>query len=259
FHEDEAVVVTCGRVAAIDANGEILGVYPLPDLNGTHITTRDLLLRAGLIHPISAMIRRRTLDLIGGFTGHDNYPAVDLPTWLRLSEHGPIRFDDQILGMRREHGSQVTSQYPFALLNYEVRQHFLQSMSPESVARIRVTPAELFVAHRANFADYHWGMARQAASRGQWRESRDALRMTLHFGKSFRRFEAVVAYAASIAKFDLGPFLDRLAASHWGGRIVERHNPLARHPYPVLAVSLSGESREYSAGEPRSIDEGTEQ
>ena len=120
----------------------------MPRIENNLITSRELLLQFGLVRSVSTIIRRTVLQHIGGFAKLTDYPAVDLPTWLRLSKVGPFRMHGEVLGMRREHRSQVTSAFPFSIFNYQVRRRFLQELNIDKAEDIQLTDHDLYMAHR---------------------------------------------------------------------------------------------------------------
>ncbi len=67
--------------------------------------------------PCSTVLRRSTLEKIGGFQQPENLKIVDLPTMARISLEGGFRFhEDRVLGYWRRHPSSATiSQLPTQL------------------------------------------------------------------------------------------------------------------------------------------------
>src|SRR5262249_48835932 len=83
----------------------------LPDsirLNDPVGSATPFMLRADgtyLIAPVTAIIRRCTLDLIGGFQYVPNLCTTDFPTFLRLTRVGKFYFIPEIMGYYRRHVS----------------------------------------------------------------------------------------------------------------------------------------------------------
>lgn len=57
------------------------------------------------IIPVTVMIRKRTLSMMGGFKKNKHYPFTDIPTFLNLAILGESRFVDDILGFYRKQES----------------------------------------------------------------------------------------------------------------------------------------------------------
>ena len=63
------------------------------------------------IPALTVLVRRSSLDKIGGFIQNFNLPLVDLPTWQQLSLIGNFTFIDSPLGKWRIYPNQVTKTY----------------------------------------------------------------------------------------------------------------------------------------------------
>ncbi len=54
-------------------------------------------------YPVTVMLRRRTLEEIGGFQARVGLPVTDYPTILRISLEGRFAYSDRVLGYWRTH------------------------------------------------------------------------------------------------------------------------------------------------------------
>src|SRR5438445_7698928 len=72
--------------------------------------TRYMLLAEGrsLISPSSVVIRRSTLEGIGGFQYVPHLPLTDYPTFIELSLLGKFHYSAKTMGYRRRHQNSVT-------------------------------------------------------------------------------------------------------------------------------------------------------
>jgi hypothetical protein len=60
---------------------------------------------------LTVMIRKTTLEKIGGFKQSHQLPLVDLTTWIQLSLHGKFSFIETPLGKWRFYPNQITKTY----------------------------------------------------------------------------------------------------------------------------------------------------
>ena len=109
------VVLSYGRGELIDACGIAYGLVE-PPLTGparenvpTGAILPSLLATNFLLSP-TVMVRRATLDAIGGFWQPDGVPFVDHPTWLLLARAGRFAYQPAVVGSWRRHPAQWTTQ-----------------------------------------------------------------------------------------------------------------------------------------------------
>lgn len=62
-------------------------------------------------YPCSVILRRRTLERIGGFQHRPGLPVTDYPTFLRLSIEGRFHFDPRTMGYWRIHQDGATANH----------------------------------------------------------------------------------------------------------------------------------------------------
>ena len=74
------------------------------------------LLYNNFIPALSVLIRKSSLEQLGGFIQNNNLPLVDLPTWQQLAFLGPFSYIDQTVGKWRISPGQTTKTYTIELL-----------------------------------------------------------------------------------------------------------------------------------------------
>ena len=104
-------VVACGsNVEMIDSDGDLIGVYHVPQTHEdieAHFWSGGL---AALVHP-SAMIRRDALVKISGY--NERFPKCqDYDLWFRLAEIGRLVNLPQVLIQWRQHASSISYRAP---------------------------------------------------------------------------------------------------------------------------------------------------
>jgi len=238
FSDHPGAVAAYGRAGTIDDRGNPLGFYPAPELASNVAATREFVLRRSWVQPVTVLIRHNALLKIGGFVQDARLPIVDLPTWLRLSLDGPFQFQDAVLGLWRKHDRQVTANYTMSRGAHEISFDFYRGLPPEKKREIGITDAELRQVQRVFLAEDGWSTALVEMNNRRWREARRAARTTATNGSGFRRLEAALALGCSLLHVNPTLVISKVAATAPGRRLLERHNPIARHQRPEQLVAM---------------------
>jgi len=113
---DNNVTLVWGKGGLVDERGKLIGVLQAVKRNlDLHIpqVISKLVFKNFLFPTVTIVVRRKELLSIGGFFQPSYSPFVDFPTWLRLAFHldsdKRFYFINDILGYRRKHSSQVSS------------------------------------------------------------------------------------------------------------------------------------------------------
>lgn len=116
--ENPNLVLSYGRIRAISQTGKKFDV-PGQLLDNKLFSSSnwgDELILAKPITPASVLISRSFLEAIGGFQREPGFPAVDYPTWLKLSElEGQVAYIGDISGFWRRSPGQTTNRLPVEL------------------------------------------------------------------------------------------------------------------------------------------------
>lgn len=126
-------------------------------------TTYATMLNGNQVQMSSVLIRRETLDLLGGFSEDERLRAVeDFELWLRLAESHAIGYIPEVHGLYRIRANSISRATDHrGRLDYLDKTRgtrFLESRGSRSrrvVHRIAVTPAALW-AHLADGATRYW-------------------------------------------------------------------------------------------------------
>lgn len=112
--EQADVVLAYGAAGQIDSEGCLYGTYRRrPPGSAAH--NRPVgsivphLLNQNFIVAATVVVRRTTLEDVGGFWQPEGIPYVDHPTWLKLALHGAFAWHDTIVGNWRRHPAQFTT------------------------------------------------------------------------------------------------------------------------------------------------------
>jgi len=114
FFDDPDVVLAYGSAHEIDDVGCVYATYRRRP-RGTAAENRPIgsilphLLRQNFIVSATVVVRRQTLNNVGGFWQPTGIPYVDHPTWLRLALEGPFAYEPEIAGRWRRHSEQFTT------------------------------------------------------------------------------------------------------------------------------------------------------
>jgi hypothetical protein len=138
------------------------------------------------------MIRRDALERVGGFSQPERMPAVDYPTWMALSDVGPVIGAAEVLGLWRVHGSNSSTSHVVALARGSRR-----------MAVARAAPSERGEVERhwrGVESDVQRSVGRSALARGEWNDARaafrDALKLTT-IGRPLPLLKSVAGLALS--------------------------------------------------------------
>lgn len=71
----------------------------------------EIALQNAWLPALTLLIKKESLDRIGGFLQTDGMPLVDFPTILTLSKLGPFHFENEVLGQWRIYAIQTTKKY----------------------------------------------------------------------------------------------------------------------------------------------------
>jgi hypothetical protein len=117
--EDPAIFLSWGRAELIDGDGNPIREFASLSSPRERVclSARDLfarLVRINVLTPTaSVVVRRSTLDRVGGFRQTGSSLYVDLPTWLSatLAERGRACFLNHVLAHYRVHQTQTTQRH----------------------------------------------------------------------------------------------------------------------------------------------------
>ena len=118
LEEDEQIVMSFGQ--AYSSTTDLSSNYGLTDFSAKSIevlhnnpigSATKVLLFSNFIVALTVLIRRRTLDQIGGFKQSHQLPLVDVTTWIELSLCGIFSCIQQPLGKWRFYPNQITKTY----------------------------------------------------------------------------------------------------------------------------------------------------
>lgn len=111
---DPSLVLSYGSAGLIDENGSVYARYRYKP-RGSIASNLPIgsimpaLIRRVFIVASTVMIRRASLDRIGGFSQPSGMKYVDLPTWLLLATQGTFKHSPEVLGNWRRHSHQITT------------------------------------------------------------------------------------------------------------------------------------------------------
>ena len=155
---DSEVVLSYGKAAVTDINGEILKFIPESSnikfsRNISQLEMLKNLLFSNFIPACTVMCRKDSLLSIGGFTKPKYSPTVDYPTWLNLCLKGRYFYCNDTLGYWRTHENQTTNQNLLEIIKaqkYTIE--FFQRLPVEIKSSIDISTDELKINHQYQLA-----------------------------------------------------------------------------------------------------------
>ncbi len=215
---DPQLLLSYGQVMIV-RDGQETGLYHQHGVLGTHPSTTYLrlaLLRSSALMSISIVVRRSALEAIGGFRQDGGYPAVDLPTWLRVvREPGNVAYLDRILGYWRHYGTQVTHRLgvEMAEASRDIVLRQFRELPPDQAEALGLTEQDVIMASRPNLADAYFGRLRAALQDRDRSIARQCVPALWRYGGKKRKLQAVYGVLAQQLDWDMERIL--AACERW--------------------------------------------
>jgi len=212
---DPAVVLAYGSAGLMDEDGHVYahhrhaprGKVSRNDPVGSILPA---LVDVTFIVAVTVMIRRATLERIGGFFQPAGIPYVDHPTWLRLATIGRFAKSPKVLGYWRRYARQVTSRSWFGTA--PDREPYLQAIVAE--ARGVVSPnvlAALAASTRRDSSrqreEAQIAHGRVALLEARWRQAAQVFAQLLRTGEPRTRAVAAAGLLCAGSRTDLEPLI----------------------------------------------------
>jgi glycosyltransferase involved in cell wall biosynthesis len=226
--DDPRVVLSYGAADLIDEVGGVYAGYR--HLPQGEVATNDPigsalcpLIETNFVVAVTAMVRRSSLDLIGGFLQPDGIPYVDHPTWLRLALTGTFAPSTRVLGNWRRHASQITTRAWFNDL--PDRNGYLDGIAELAQGYLPTVQYELLLAsirrdHARQQEEAVLAHGRVALIQGNWREASTTFRSLLGTGEPRSRMVAAAGMFCAACRTDM----------EWPISVLGRHSlPSRRH------------------------------
>jgi glycosyltransferase involved in cell wall biosynthesis len=190
--QDDHVVLAYGEAADVDAKGReqrtkshttrLRESLPHSVLFNDPVgsATRYMLLAEGrsLVSPSTVIIRRSTLEQIGGFQYVAGLPLTDYPTFMELSVAGKFHYSPQIMGYRRHHQNSVTIHHEQKI--YDMVSSFALRFLDKHQDKIVLSPSEREELNK-NWQQaqdkLHFSQGRSLLLQQKWSEARSHFRI----------------------------------------------------------------------------------
>jgi glycosyltransferase involved in cell wall biosynthesis len=216
--DDARVVLSWGRGVIVDEDDVVSHRWPirrewrrsyeLPEL--FRILTRWNILSPSL----TVMVRKSTLEQIGGFQQGDSKLFIDLPTWLMLAARGSgvASFVNEDLGYYRIHetGTGITNHAAMRIEHHNVSLEIMRRIGPDRLRELGWTETD----ERDMVASASLTRGIAYFEQGDRERAREAFRNTLRLTRSPREsFKAALGYGSIVAGLDLLSIAYKLKAS----------------------------------------------
>jgi glycosyltransferase involved in cell wall biosynthesis len=156
-NDPEAVV--CWSMARCVNADKSLVYYTAPDLDASDAgfynndptgSIMNIFLFRNCIPALTILVKKESLEKIGGFKQVFNLPLVDLPTLFELALEGKFIFIPKILGDWRNYATQVTKTYPAVMTDgfYKMAKLYLNSYTAAASLTVDVKDIDRYYARR---------------------------------------------------------------------------------------------------------------
>jgi glycosyltransferase involved in cell wall biosynthesis len=144
--EQSETVLAWGKAYSVNGDlSETYGLYPTENPEWSEYydnnpvgSILNVLFFENPITALTILIRKSTLQEIGGFQQGYNLPLVDIPTIMALSLKGNFYFDDFPLGKWRNFPEQATKKYPVEITTgrYKLTLDYLKKVKQENFSSV---------------------------------------------------------------------------------------------------------------------------
>lgn len=213
--DDEAVLCWSRASCMASRTGEVLSVEPKDDSEQVQYYNNDpvgsilnVQFFKNCIPALTILIRKSTLESIGGFLQVYNLPLVDYPTHLELATLGKFHFINEDLGSWRIYSTQVTKTYTVNITNgvQEVRKNILGRIAhiPKGVFSLDMRQYEKTYKSRM-VIDYSRS-GRYALIRKEYKKARSLYKssiMIFPFTEPLWKVRSIIGYLFSLIQLDV--------------------------------------------------------
>ena len=210
--DDPEVVLSFGEAQDIDTNGHQASASSrtsrlrrkLPKTvlfnNPVGSATFRLLSVEGLsfIPPATAMIRKSTLQAIGGFQYEPGLCLTDIPTFIRLSIEGKFHYSEEVRGFRRRHLNSASLRH-LQTMSVKVREYVFKLIDRPDFALSEIQRDKIRTSWMLKSASPEFTAGRLCLLERRWAEARQ------HFSSSIQSHHPHLM-AATIAGWALSWF-----------------------------------------------------
>jgi len=184
---------------------------PFEGVLSTHEFSRYLLLNQSHMIAVTQLIRRDSLDAIGGFLQRGSPAAVDMATMLELVRlPGGVVYLPEPLGVWRHHHGQSTNlrALEIAKFNASLVLEYYDSLTDQEKEALGVERRKLVSVRREYVAAAAFGLMRRKLKAGDKDGVLALARQTWNYGGLKRKLQAVYAVGAIVGGFDFEPVLN---------------------------------------------------
>lgn len=214
---DDDVLLSWGKGALVEEDGKVFHIVSTvrTKADAYYLDASDIvemLLRINVFVPtVTVMIRRSSLDRIGGFNQLGTEILVDIPTWIRLlaTQEGRVCFVNDVLGYWRQHPEQTTRRRvdDMTLGVGRIAHAVLESLDGANAKNLQWTPK----VERSIRASNLLADGKRLLMSGEYSQARrrfsDAFRCAL---SKHERTSAACGYVSSLIRMDLYPIMRML-------------------------------------------------
>lgn len=155
-----------------------------------------------LIQASTVVIRRTSLDAIGGFQYVPGQRAVDFPTFIQLTKQGQFRYSTEILGYRRLYPLSTTALFPTEILKAS-RSFLSELLAENSFGLTKGERKAIEKSWRGADSVNHFVVGRLQLIEGKWRAARHNFRKAMSFSEVRVSLGAVVGWCLTWLRCDM--------------------------------------------------------
>jgi glycosyltransferase involved in cell wall biosynthesis len=209
YHQGDPDLLLCYGQVGLVRNGKQVALYPSPGLTGRHPSAgylRLALLRTAALMSISIVVKRAALEAAGGFSQPDGFPAVDLPTWLRVVQQpGTVVYIEDVLGYWQHHDTQVTYRMGVELAEsaLDLVLDQFRALPAGQKAALGITERDIILASRTSLSNAYFARLRSALLARDRVLVRSCIPAVWKYGDAKRRVQAIYSLIAQRWGWDM--------------------------------------------------------
>ncbi len=206
--EDPEVVLSWGNAYIANKNGNIIERHhhdvfkPNESIDGDVILKKILF--SNFIPACTVLCRKNTLIKIRGFKQPKNYPTVDRPTWIQLSEEGKFYYSNEILGYWRRHGNQITAKKKLEMITASgaYSSYFFNNLPQSKKDRLEIKVEDIIKKNNQKISNVYFHMGRVALYEKDWKTSKKNFEEAFNKGNFSLKTKSIIGIIFSYIKLN---------------------------------------------------------
>lgn len=206
--KDPEVVLSWGNAYITNKSGDVIEIHQRNVFKSNESIEGNLILKkilfANFIPACTVLCRKDALIKIGGFKQPENYPTVDRPTWMQLSEEGKFYYLNEILGYWRRYGNQITAKKKVEMITASGTHSsdFLSRLSQSKKDKIGIKIEDINKKNKQDLSNLYFHMGRVALYKKEWTTGKKNFKEAFINGNFSLKLKSIIGIMFSVFKLN---------------------------------------------------------